>query len=485
MPLDARETERTVREFYRGLAGGDGDAVVAAMAEDVILELPRHRQNEIIPYMGTFRGQAGIAECGRLRDESTTTLHYEILDIVATEGRACVTTFTRAMQNRTRIEYEVEDIHHLTLNAQGKISRWKIYFDSIVEVVAFTADQGERLLAALWTGDDEAASAVLTEDGVPVDARDPDSGLTALMIAAGTGNAKMTRALLEAGADVFATDPKAGATALHKACQGGSLPAVKLLVEAGAAVNAPTSMTGHTPILEAIWFKQPEIVSYLLERGAGLNVTTLYGFTLADHVAYALKANAVDHDKIEAIAASIEARRKADTAQTENTPLIAAALAGDADAVRRLLAGGAPVDDRAPFLNGFNDCHTPLLIACREGHEEIVGLLIDAGADVNATEPTFGAVPLHKATYNGHAGITTRLCAAPGINLDFQGATNGYTPLHDALWHGYEDCARVLVEAGARLDLRGHDGKPPLRLAEEKFGAHAPLTSLIRQKEAI
>jgi len=98
---------------------------------------------------------------------------------------------------------------------------------------------------------------------------------------------------------------------------------------------------------------------------------------------------------------------------------------------------------------------------------------------VNATEPTFGATPLHKAVYNGHVELTRMIAAWPGANLDFQGATNGYTPLHDALWHGYEECARTVVEAGASLRLVGHDGKTPLDLAVEVFGVDHPLTGQI------
>ena len=111
--------------------------------------------------------------------------------------------------------------------------------------------------------------------------------------------------------------------------------------------------------------------------------------------------------------------------------------AGDLDEVRRLTVAGAEVDERFPIVNGFNDAHTPLLVAARDGHVEMVRLLVEARADVNATEPTFGAVPLHKAVYNGHADSTRILSERPGVDLDFQGATNGYTPLHDALWHGY------------------------------------------------
>jgi ankyrin repeat protein len=305
------------------------------------------------------------------------------------------------------------------------------------------------------------------------------TGLTALQAAAGLGRSDLVRSLLAAGADVNAVDPHGGASALHKACQVGSLDVVEALVEAGAFVNLQSVGTGHTPLLDAIWFKWPDIVAYLLDAGALLEIRTHYGFSLDDHLAYALKVNVTGRDRLERIRDLIAARRAADARAVESQQLMAAARAGDLAAVQEALAAGAAVDARYPVLGGFDDAHTPLLVAAREGHAGVVQALLAAGADVNAVEPTFGAVPLHKATYNGHADITALLAHAPGVDLDFQGASNGYTPLHDALWHGYEDCARILLRSGARLDLLGHDGKSPLDIAREALGAHAAIVAEI------
>jgi ankyrin repeat protein len=337
----------------------------------------------------------------------------------------------------------------------------------------------DRLLGAVKARDAEQVRALLAQGAAP-DARDPESGLTSLMLAAGRADAQSVRALLAAGADVFASEPRAGATALHKACQGGGVEVVRALVEAGAFVDAVTPTIGHTPLMDALWFKFPDIVEYLLDQGAGLNLSTHYGFTLKEHFAYELNVNTLGRDRLLAAERLLERRISHDEAQTQRQRLMAAVNAGDVQAVRDLLASGAEVDERFPRVNGFNDGHTPLLVAARDGHHEIVKVLLAAGADVNAVEPCFGAVPLHKAVYNGHADITATLVAQPGIDLDFQGATNGYTPLHDALWHGYEQCARILVDAGARLDLTGHDGLTPLDLAAEVFGAGHELTERIR-----
>jgi len=312
-----------------------------------------------------------------------------------------------------------------------------------------------------------------------VDHRDRSSGLTPLMIAAGQADAPMVALLLEAGADVFTADSGAGATALHKACQGGSLDVVRALVDAGAFIDAVAPTTGHTPLMDALWFKYPDIAKHLLDAGAGLNLSTHYGFTLKEHFEYELNVNTRGKDRLLLAEQHLKARIAGDDARIEGHRLMAAVNAGDVEGVRALLAGGVDVDEPYPIVNGFNDGHTALLVASRDGHTEIARLLLDAGAGVNATEPTFGAVPLHKAVYNGHVALTALIAARPGVDLDFQGATNGYTPLHDALWHGYDECAGILLDQGARLDLRGHDGKTPLDLATEVFGAEHDLTRRI------
>lgn len=338
-----------------------------------------------------------------------------------------------------------------------------------------------RLIVAVQANDLKVTQSLLAMGADP-SARDAASGLTALMMAAGQANQHLVKALLGAGADVFAADKRAGASALHKACQGGSVEIVRLLVAAGAFVDAVCPTTGHTPLMDALWFKFPDIVQYLLDQDAGLNLTTHYGFSLLQHFEYELNVTVQGKEKILEAGKMIKARQQSDQAKIEKQKLMKAVTADDLAAVRKLIAAGVNVDERYPCVNGFNDQHTPLLVACRDGHTAIARELLQAGADVNAVEPTFGAVPLHKSVYNGHAEITGMLVKQPGINLDHQGATNGYTPLHDALWKGYAECAALLIDAGARLDLRGHDGKRPLDIAIEAFGEGHRAVRLIRSK---
>lgn len=257
---------------------------------------------------------------------------------------------------------------------------------------------------------------------------------------------------------------------------------VKLLVEAGAHIDLQATTTGHTPLVEAIWFKSDDIVAYLIERNARIELKTYYGFTLDDHVNYAVAVSQGQDDqrKLARIKDLVAERRARDTRAREAARLIAAAQKKSLDDLTAALRAGAKTEERYPIVGSFDDGHTPLLVAARDGQIDMVRALLRAGADVNAVEPVFGAVPLHKATYNGHLEITRLLAAALGVNLDYQGPSNGYTPLADALWHGFADCAAALIDAGARTDIVAYDGKRAVDLAAEKLGNEHPVTQRLR-----
>ncbi|WP_292748377.1 ankyrin repeat domain-containing protein [Nostoc sp. NMS4] len=54
-----------------------------------------------------------------------------------------------------------------------------------------------------------------------------------------------------------------------------------------------------------------------------------------------------------------------------------------------------------------------------------------------------------------------------GINIDAQGPYNGYTALHDAVWQDNIEGVRLLVNAGASLDIKGKNGDTPLDIAKK------------------
>lgn len=106
-------------------------------------------------------------------------------------------------------------------------------------------------------------------------------------------------------------------------------------------------------------------------------------------------------------------------------PLHRAAAAGDADAVRALLAAGAPADRPAPPMSSTN---TSALQSARaidwaaaHGHAEVVRALLDAGADPNMVGTLIG--PLALAAAHEHAGIVGMLLSAGADPLERPSAT--------------------------------------------------------------
>lgn len=69
----------------------------------------------------------------------------------------------------------------------------------------------------------------------------------------------------------------------------------------------------------------------------------------------------------------------------------------------------------------------------------------------------------------GHAEVARALTefrvGKAALNIDAQGAYNGFTALHDTVWHEHPETAKVLIEAGARLDRKTHSGLTPYDLA--------------------
>jgi ankyrin repeat protein len=91
--------------------------------------------------------------------------------------------------------------------------------------------------------------------------------------------------------------------------------------------------------------------------------------------------------------------------------LVDAAEGNDATLVRELIAAGFEVN-HSRYDEKYQTSETALFIAANFGHQEVVQILIDASADVNKTETSFGWAPLKCAAYNGHLQSVKALVAA-------------------------------------------------------------------------
>lgn len=303
---------------------------------------------------------------------------------------------------------------------------------------------------------DLVAAERLLRDGAYVDAKDI-AGYTPLMIAAGLGNFQMVELLLTAGADVNILDTRMGASALHKAAQGGVVPVAELLVRRGAFIDLAAPTHGHTPLMDAVWHRKPQMVEYLLSQGADAEMAGRDGSTARQWAEWG------NHRDI----LSILDRYQADQQNYVREQKIFSAIeANDVEAVKDLIARGIDVNQKAKYRVSpkISRGETPLLLASRLGYAEIVGLLLDAGANPRIVDWLMKSTVLHKAGYMGRAEIILPLVEKGG-EIDAQGPYNGYTALHDATWHGHLAAVKALIAAGARRDLKGHDGATPWDLA--------------------
>lgn len=139
----------------------------------------------------------------------------------------------------------------------------------------------------------------------------------------------------------------------------------------------------------------------------------------------------------------------------------------------RALLGDGPDLARAWSPDGF----TPLHLAAFFGAEAAAELLLEAGADPDATSRNDQMVrPLHSAVA-GRAFAIARLLVESGADVDAVQQA-GFRPIHAAAQDGDELMVDLLLQAGADPRPVAADGRDPADLAAA--GGHAELAERLR-----
>ena len=123
-----------------------------------------------------------------------------------------------------------------------------------------------------------------------------------------------------------------------------------------------------------------------------------------------------------------------------------AAATGDVELVGYLLDRGADIEGRAEL-----DGATPLHLAARRGQTAVVRLLLARGADVSA-RAVGGVMPLHMAAATGH-GVIAEILLTQGVAAS--APSSGGTPLHFAALEGHAAMIALLLRHGADIEARG------------------------------
>jgi ankyrin repeat domain-containing protein 27 len=112
--------------------------------------------------------------------------------------------------------------------------------------------------------------------------------------------------------------------------------------------------------------------------------------------------------------------------------------------------------------------NTPLHYTALGGHQQLMLLLLNSRASPNCMDNN-GNTPLHLAAQNGHETCVKALiyfCEHIGrpINVNMPNSS-GDTPLHHAAKWGFEGIVNILLEAGARPNIKNNRKASPMDLA--------------------
>lgn len=176
-------------------------------------------------------------------------------------------------------------------------------------------------------------------------------------------------------------------------------------------------------------------------------------------------------------------------------PFFKAVCDGDSDRVREMLA-------ISPDMAGLrDDGATPLHLAAIHNHKDVVDLLIEAGADLNARDDEYGSAPIGWANEKGHTEMTTYLFEK-GSDVDLHRAaafgfiervkqllsedaslineTSGFgTPLHEASVWGHPEIVSLLLANGADPTLLNTEGETAFTIASNQVERNCSGTPIV------
>ena len=347
-----------------------------------------------------------------------------------------------------------------------------------------------------------------------------EEGETPLMAAARAGNLEVVKLLAARGADVNAAEHLRGQTALMWAAANERPEVVRTLVELRADINAhsdsrrlvvntglqtaggngdvsqrfaPPGVSdykegGFTPLLFAAERGSASSAQHLLSAGANVNDVAANGasaLVIAAHSGHTALARLL-----------LDKGADANATGAGYTALHAAVLRGDEELAKALLAHGA--DPNAPLVKGtpirrasidwaLNHTWiggTPYWLAARLADAGLMRTLAGAGANTrvalkDGTTPLMAAVGMGMAGDRRFRGVAVsgaepneeqkaieaaKLAVELGADVNAVNETTGDTALHTAAARRLNSVIQLLVDSGAKVDVKNKKEQTPLAI---------------------
>lgn len=284
---------------------------------------------------------------------------------------------------------------------------------------------------------------LLLQRGADISFRD-NNGLTLLHIAP---NIQVAALLVERGLDVNVIDGIKEMTPLHIASQKGNLELMGFFLDQGADVNA--SCNRHVSMLHTT--RNIEVAALLISRGAYVDREYFRKNTN-------MVKEAVERNNLNVARLFFEHGADPNAKYTyedisdnrcEQNLLHIAVKQKKPQMVELLLDVGANVN---AIARGRRFWHTPLHIAVIESEVEIANVLLNRGADVNLTDQWCYANPALYEAIQRSSTLMTELLLGWGANV--HAVTGGFNRYKWPMIHAVKDAAiaSILLDHGADVN---------------------------------
>ncbi|KAL1516588.1 hypothetical protein ABEB36_000483 [Hypothenemus hampei] len=230
------------------------------------------------------------------------------------------------------------------------------------------------------------------------------------LAACAAGDKEEVLKLLEKGADINTANVD-GLTALHQACIDDNLDMVEFLVDNGADLNRGDN-EGWTPLHATASCGFLYIAKYLIEKGADVAAVNTDG---------ELPMDISECQAMEDLLKEEIRKKGIDCKAARNDEEVAMLR----DAKEWLSTKSVSVNEAHPKTGA-----TALHVAAAKGYIEVIKILLQCGADIDAQD------------------------------------VDGWSPIHAAAHWGQEDACRLLVESLADLDSKNFVGQTAFDLAD-------------------
>jgi len=265
--------------------------------------------------------------------------------------------------------------------------------------------------------------------------------------------------------------PREADNALGSAAWTGDVKSIEKVIQSGWVIDIPYE-DGWTPLHVAAWNLHADVVELFLSNF----VCSVWDRNAEGSNVIDIATENDDDDTIRILQNASEHER-------EIVSVCHAAERGDCSRIEELKAQGVDLSAQNPL--GW----TPLMIAARNGHADVVKMLLELGGESHAISAvwyaikgeainilnSFGVkvselncfrVPLtHLAASEGHVRTIKTL---HGFGADFKARDyRGWTPLHRAAFYGHVNAIQLLNELGADIASRDNDGCTAMHHAVE------------------